>query len=693
MAAANPVGTGPASAPSSPVTPTGSASLVINGGFESGLTAWTASGTTVIPTVSTANPHTGSDSALLGLLSGSAPAGDSSLVQTVTVPASGTTALTFWYYPQTADSLCSGSGCVYDWEEAQVRSAAGTTLASIFKSNSNSKTWTKVSYDLTPYAGQTVQLWFNVHQDQSVPPDDSSMYLDDVSVDSSQTAPPTVPAAPTGVTATAGNASATVSWTAPANGGSAITSYTVTPRIGGAAQTPVTVGSTATSATVTGLTNGTSYTFTVTATNAVGTGPASAASTAVTPVAPTVPGAPTGVTATAGSGSASVSWTAPSNGGSAITSYSVTPYLSGVAQAATTVTGTPPATTATVTGLTNGQSYTFTVSAANVIGTGAASASSNAVTPTVAAASAAFVQQVAAHSPGATSLLVTPSTAVTTGNRLVVLAGIWASGGPTAKTVTDSAGDTYTEVLHFKASDGTEMSVWTAPITAGGSKPTITVTPTAKADIGVEALEYSGLSTAAGTAAVDQLAYTSGTTGASAATVQSGATPATTAANELALGFYAGLGIRGHPDPGHRVQPARQRVAAGRHGIPHRGCRGGTRRDAFGGRRNGLLDRLADGHGGVQAVARLATNGVRSARNISGRPDAVSQKQSAAEEDAQKGKSLKRWRSAKTLPVQLSSANAAAWADAQSSTSKARCQKRRPECVPPVGFEPTLRPF
>jgi hypothetical protein len=89
------------------------------------------------------------------------------------------------------------------------------------------------------------------------------------------------------VTASAGNASATVSWTAPSNGGSPITSYTVTPFIGATAQTPtvVTGNPPATSTTVTGLTNGTAYTFKVTATNAIGTGPASAASNAVTPSA------------------------------------------------------------------------------------------------------------------------------------------------------------------------------------------------------------------------------------------------------------------------------------------------------------------------------------------------------------------------------------------------------------------------
>ena len=97
--------------------------------------------------------------------------------------------------------------------------------------------------------------------------------------------------------------------------------------------------------------------------------------------APTAPGAPSGVAATAGNGSASVTWTAPSDGGSPITSYTVTPYQGGVAQQATTVTGNPPATSATVTGLTNGTSYTFTVSATNAVGTGPASAPSNPVTP------------------------------------------------------------------------------------------------------------------------------------------------------------------------------------------------------------------------------------------------------------------------------------------------------------------------
>jgi Fibronectin type III domain len=86
-------------------------------------------------------------------------------------------------------------------------------------------------------------------------------------------------------TASAGTAtSASVAWAAPAyNGGSAVTGYTVTSSPGG--QTCTTSG--ATSCTVTGLTNGTSYTFTVTATNSVGTGSSSPSSAGADWVAPT----------------------------------------------------------------------------------------------------------------------------------------------------------------------------------------------------------------------------------------------------------------------------------------------------------------------------------------------------------------------------------------------------------------------
>ena len=91
------------------------------------------------------------------------------------------------------------------------------------------------------------------------------------------------PSAPSIVAAAAGDQSALVSWSAPASdGGAPISSYTVTPSPGGQ---PVTTNAQTTTATVNGLTNGTAYTFTVTATNAVGTSAGSSATAAVTPKA------------------------------------------------------------------------------------------------------------------------------------------------------------------------------------------------------------------------------------------------------------------------------------------------------------------------------------------------------------------------------------------------------------------------
>ncbi|HEY4871714.1 MAG TPA: LamG-like jellyroll fold domain-containing protein [Candidatus Dormibacteraeota bacterium] len=90
------------------------------------------------------------------------------------------------------------------------------------------------------------------------------------------------PGAPTGVAATTGVNRATISWSAPASSGSsAITSYTVTPHTGSLTGRPATV--TGTSATISGLSAGASYTFTVVATNGMGSGPTSSPSSGTTP--------------------------------------------------------------------------------------------------------------------------------------------------------------------------------------------------------------------------------------------------------------------------------------------------------------------------------------------------------------------------------------------------------------------------
>ena len=310
----------------------------------------------------------------------------------------------------------------------------------------------------------------------------------------------TAPGAPTIGAATAGDAQASVSFSAPAsNGGSAITGYTVTSNPGG-----ITAGGngfTTSPITLSGLSNGTAYTFTVTATNAVGTSTPSAASNSVTPkgsqtitfgnpgaqnfgTTPTlsatassglpvslssattgvctitsggtltfitagtctinadqagnaatnaattisqsflvnavVPGAPTIGTATAGNAQASVSFSAPaSNGGAAITGYTVTanpggPSVSGAASPLV------------VSGLINGQAYTFTVTASNVAGTGPASAASNAVTP-------AAPQVITFNNPGAQNFGTTPTLTASADSNLPVS---FSSATPAVCTIT-----------------------------------------------------------------------------------------------------------------------------------------------------------------------------------------------------------------------------------------------------------------
>ncbi len=208
----------------------------------------------------------------------------------------------------------------------------------------------------------------------------------------------TLPSAPAAGTATAGNAQATVSFTAPANdGGSPIISYTVTSAPGGISNT-----GTASPIIVTGLSNGTSYTFTVAATSAFGTGPSSTPTNSATPVAiATVPSAPTILATSAGNGSAILYFSAPtSSGGSTLTGYKAS-------CGAITVSGT--SSPITVAPLTNGTSYSCSVKASNSLGDGPASAAMSVTpsgpvtlpgTPTVGSAIAGNANISVAFTPG-----------------------------------------------------------------------------------------------------------------------------------------------------------------------------------------------------------------------------------------------------------------------------------------------------
>ena len=199
-----------------------------------------------------------------------------------------------------------------------------------------------------------------------------------------------------------------------------------------------------------------------------------------------------------------MSWTAPTSGGP-VTTYTVTPTSVATAQTPTTVTGIARADERDVAGLTNGDRYTFTVTAVEPerhrAGVGALERG-HAV-----AAAIRRLRPAGQRAPRrASSLSVTPTATSppATGSSCSSASG--AAAGATAASVTDSAGNTYTELLHFKGSDETEMSVWSAPITSGGgTRPTVTVKTSASADIGAPCSEYSGLSSAADATVLDQV--------------------------------------------------------------------------------------------------------------------------------------------------------------------------------------------
>lgn len=175
------------------------------------------------------------------------------------------------------------------------------------------------------------------------------------------------PAAPTGLSATPGNALVNLSWSASAGA----TSYTVKrAAVTGGPYTDVTTAVTGTTYTDTGRTNGTTYFYVVAAVSASGSSVNSAEASA-TPVAPPV--APTSLTATPGDALVNLSWTAASGA----TSYTVrrsTTSGSGYVDAATNVSGT----TYSDTGLTNGTTYYYVVAAVNAGGTGANSTQASA---------------------------------------------------------------------------------------------------------------------------------------------------------------------------------------------------------------------------------------------------------------------------------------------------------------------------
>jgi hypothetical protein len=211
----------------------------------------------------------------------------------------------------------------------------------------------------------------------------------------------------------------------------------------------------------------------------------------------TLPGAPTGVSGTAGDTTVSLSWTAPAdNGGADITGYTVTPYIASVAQ--TPQTFTSAATTETVSGLTNGTAYTFTVAAINAAGTGAESGPSDPVTPTASAGlnvSTASLPSATRGVPYSVNLAASGGTepyswAVTSGtlpNGLTLSTAGLISGTPSKKvaastftvTVTDSSTSPRTGSKSFTIAIVGALSITTRSLPSAQQGTAYSVTMTA----------------------------------------------------------------------------------------------------------------------------------------------------------------------------------------------------------------------
>ena len=180
--------------------------------------------------------------------------------------------------------------------------------------------------------------------------------------------PATVPAAPTSLVATPGNGSATIAFNAGSDNGCAIINYQYS--VDSGVWTSLSPIDATSPITISGLTNGITYSIRLRAVNSAGSGLGTAsAAVSVTPLG--VPAAPTSLVATPGNGGASISFTAGSNNGSAISNYQYSVDGGEWIAISPAVTASPVA----VTGLANGATYAIRLRAINNVGDGLGAAS------------------------------------------------------------------------------------------------------------------------------------------------------------------------------------------------------------------------------------------------------------------------------------------------------------------------------
>ena len=194
-------------------------------------------------------------------------------------------------------------------------------------------------------------------------------------------APPSLPGPPQGLSATPGDATVSLAWSAPSsNGGSPVTNYRIYRGTSSNGETLLaTIGNLLTYSD-TAVTNGVTYYYQVTAVNSVGEGPRSNEASATPVASATVPGAPQDLGAVPGDATIALAWSAPaSNGGSVITNYKL--YRGTTSGQLSLLATLPSVLSYTDTAVTNGQTYYYQVSAVNAVGEGPRSNEASA-TPT-----------------------------------------------------------------------------------------------------------------------------------------------------------------------------------------------------------------------------------------------------------------------------------------------------------------------
>ena len=285
--------------------------------------------------------------------------------------------------PLTLAATVGDGQAVLNWTTPASNGGAAITDYAVQKSTDGGRTWTDFADGVSTATTATVTSLTNGTSYVFRVAARTIAGLSDWTAASTAVVPLSRASAPRSLQAVAGDGQAVLTWVAPAStSGAPVTDYLVQRSAdGGRTWTDVADGvSAVTGATVSGLANGTTYVFRVAAVTAAGTGVWTSATAGVVPRGPA--SAPLNVQATAGNRQVSLSWSGPSSiGGSTLRDYVVQSSTDGGSNWSTIVDGVSANTGATVTGLTNGTSYTYRVAALTDFMTGAYSTASAAVMP------------------------------------------------------------------------------------------------------------------------------------------------------------------------------------------------------------------------------------------------------------------------------------------------------------------------